>query len=650
MTRRLSPLLCLLVAFGALVVHVSGVMRLNDGALPPPLDDAYIHLGFARSFAELRPMEYVLGEGAVTGNTSLLWPLLLVPAFWLALPAEGLWWWGLGLATLCLGGTLHYLQTLWGRVTTPALALGFSLLYALNPYVLWSTFSGMETPLLTLAVVAALACSTHRGGPEARLWAGVLALTRPEGALLVGLLWLYGIWEDRSARLAVRTLPPVLLGGIQPAINLAITGAMTPASLLAKANPRFTLVEDIAPGTYLVQTLLLDVYNGLLSGPFSMFLLPCAALGLVQGAPDRARQLLAMGVFPVVVAWTVPLGWHHYRYLHPGLALLLPTAGWGLWQGVERLAPGQGRWVLGGMVALAALDATGAARLSGGSGSDIRQQHFEMARWIDAETAPADRIAVNDCGVLGVASNRRIVDLEGIVTARALPAALAGRGSQLSFLQQERPAWFVGYASWYPGLEAAGVLQRKHLAHLYQRTSAGGDEMGAYQIAYEALDAGRAPPLGDGTVSSYLEITHLDSEARHGHQLSDDGAAAARRQEIGAGLRADGLLMVHGMRRIEDWQRFVMVRDPQRSQDRLIARFGASREPALLEVSVNGGPAARLLVPEVPRDRWIELAVPLPGLGAVELLDVAVEVVSSGKGETGGYAVAGWWWVQEDEP
>ena len=86
-----------------LVVGVAPFLYLGwriTGRLEAPLDDTYTFLQYARSLAQGRGYEYSPGSGYTTGCTSMLYPLLLVPGFWLGLDGRGMLGWVLGLGTV----------------------------------------------------------------------------------------------------------------------------------------------------------------------------------------------------------------------------------------------------------------------------------------------------------------------------------------------------------------------------------------------------------------------------------------------------------------------------------------------------------------------------------------------------------------------
>lgn len=87
--KRLLPALPIAVPTALLAwLAVRNVLEKTGGTPAAPLDDAYIHFQFARSFAEGSPLVYSPGSGPVAGATSLLWPSLLAVGYALGLHGQ----------------------------------------------------------------------------------------------------------------------------------------------------------------------------------------------------------------------------------------------------------------------------------------------------------------------------------------------------------------------------------------------------------------------------------------------------------------------------------------------------------------------------------------------------------------------------------
>jgi hypothetical protein len=68
---------------------IGAVLAQSGGQAALPLDDAYIHFQYARSFAELHPFQYTRGAVPAPGTTSLIWPLILAPFYAVGIRGTG---------------------------------------------------------------------------------------------------------------------------------------------------------------------------------------------------------------------------------------------------------------------------------------------------------------------------------------------------------------------------------------------------------------------------------------------------------------------------------------------------------------------------------------------------------------------------------
>src|SRR5580700_1436265 len=89
--RRWLPAAIALLAAAGAAFWVPGLPRTLPH-LPVPLDDVYIHFGFARAAALGHPFEWIPGNGYSSGGTSLTYPLALAPGYLLGLRGERLAW------------------------------------------------------------------------------------------------------------------------------------------------------------------------------------------------------------------------------------------------------------------------------------------------------------------------------------------------------------------------------------------------------------------------------------------------------------------------------------------------------------------------------------------------------------------------------
>ena len=480
-----------LVALGAAVAagYHAAERTLLGGGWGLPLDDAWIHLAFARRLAAGGGLALVPGE-PIAGSTAPLWTALLAPLALLPGPAAA-WAKAFGAALyLLLAPAAHRFAR--ALCLGPGAALFAAILTALTSWLAWSALAGMEVPLFTLLTVAGMALHAEERADPARppLALGVLglaALARPEGALLLALAVADSLLVFRRGPTAVaglRLAPPpwrrVLLG-LVPALavaaaplawSLAATGGALPTTFGAKAG---------APGSLWPDPRALYAMLGILfhSQPWATLAAGAGALRLAVCLGGRRDR----GLLPALWLVALPLGYaalstpdrvlvgNFGRYMFPLLPPLVVLAVGGIEPAAVRLgrALGVGRLRLPLRAAFAALLlAAPAVSLVGGAGrfarsvADVEDGDVALAHWV-RENLPADALlAVQDIGALAYFTDNPLVDLSGIATPEIQDAVRGaagpddphGRRATERFLAGRRPDYLITYPSWYPEIAA----------------------------------------------------------------------------------------------------------------------------------------------------------------------------------------------------
>ncbi|GEM_PF-1368923 len=163
------------------------------------IDDAWISFRIARNWVRGDGLTFNPGEAPVEGMTNLLWTIL--SGGWIAVfPSQSpmVWARGVGLALLLTSAWITV--SLIGRIAIrmgarpwPSQAVAGAMIVA-SGSTIYHALSGLETSLWSALFVASLACGLR--GYEGRVWGvwacglllGALAMTRPEGVLVGGLL------------------------------------------------------------------------------------------------------------------------------------------------------------------------------------------------------------------------------------------------------------------------------------------------------------------------------------------------------------------------------------------------------------------------------------------------------------------------------
>jgi hypothetical protein len=124
------------------------------------------------------------------------------------------------------------------------------------------------------------------------------------------------------------------------------------------------------------------------------------------------------------------------------------------------------------------------ARLYAQDVSNINEMHVDIGRWV-VENTPQDAVlALNDIGAITYVSERRIVDLAGLVTPQVVPMLHApDRASRLvAFMAEQGVDYVIIFPNWFPDLaDRDDLLEPLHRVTLERRTITGGTTMVVYR-------------------------------------------------------------------------------------------------------------------------------------------------------------------------
>lgn len=459
-----------LITLAILLSYVWSSWQAGQGQLLMPLDDVYIHFQYARQMALGHPYQYNLSDPPTSGATSFIYPYLL--AFGYLIGFQGLW---LGLWAMLLGA-LALLASLWavyrlGLVLDAPnwLSLLMALGFALTGSIAWHFMSGMETGLMIALCLWTLLFVLEKRLNAFVLVASALALTRPEGGALAGIaaaimfLWL---WQDYAAkdknrgkrwRLLLLMLP-ILMLGVQPLVNLLITGTS-----VATGNQAKSILATVPQDWGLILSRILDNFGRmwleLLTGldgregrgwymPALIGLLGLGAIPmLLLKKGNRLIGLMLLGWFLVMTAAVSTLDtafWHFKRYQMPMLALLFPLCLWVI-SAIGRKFP---KPVYAYGVILLIFSAGLYIQFLYYYAVNVRyvyQQPYQMALWLRENTPEDARIAVHDVGLMRYMGERETLDMVGLTTPDAAAYWRNGPGSVAEFLLNEQPDYIASY-------------------------------------------------------------------------------------------------------------------------------------------------------------------------------------------------------------
>ena len=451
--KRYLPLAIGLVST-ALVMAWTVVMsvRASDGWFVYGLDDAYIHMTMARTFA-LHGVWGINPDRFVSASSSPLWVLILAAIDRVA---------GVHELTSFMLNVIFSALLLWlvfklavqarmNSVWTAGLLFSVGVLAPLSVLVM----NGMEhllQALLDLAFIAsAIAVLSGSGSHRSRtaMWLLSAAVTavRYEGAVLVGivslLLAVRGRWRDALVVGVVGAFPIVVLG----TISMAHGGYVLPSSVLLKTH-YYGSLSDLRGGA--------GVWKIVARVPRMLWLVPSLAV-LAAGS-----LLVLAGAFRAGERWTPRVMWN--AIFVAALLLHLQFAAVGFFRyeaylivlGLVAIAVTTVPIHTPGVVLVAAACALPiawrafeATATTPTAVANIYQQQYQMGLFV-RQCCAAETVAVNDIGAVSYLGGGRVLDLVGLADIETAKVRMADR-LDADFLDQRTRREGVRLAIVYEG-------------------------------------------------------------------------------------------------------------------------------------------------------------------------------------------------------
>lgn len=558
------------LSLGLSTVFLLVGLAYNQGNVIPPLDDAYIHLQYAKQNGLGHFFQYNTGDPISAGASSLLYSLLMGAAY--ALGAKGSLFlpFAMGFGALCFAWTAVAIYLIGKRLMSRTVGTWAGVLVAANGALVWGATSGMEVGLVAALVASSVLAFLHELR-SARfvltpIVAALLAISRPEGlifavCLCAAMVWTIlrggrGRWRGRLGYAALALLP--IAAGVGQLLFYRITTGTTSANGMQAKS----LLHDpiVYPLEILDQTLthfrdFVFVLGGLNNQDFVFpGALLLALLGTWYLLRDR-RELRPLGIALIAGLLLVLLAIstlknahaHHLRYIQPFLPLILILAV----VGVAAIASlfttrSSRRFVLHGLLAVAvfftAIELPAWGIRYGQQAAGIRDQPVSISNWMQGHLPPGSSVAVNDVGAAAYFTDHYIVDLIGLGTNGFAEPTVHGPGSlyeQLRTLPEERrPDYFSVFPNWsVHGLGEGGLFSEdpmmvfdiKSPEFSYQTPGAAFSCQAArfcnsvtlYEADWSLVGSGDLPAEGapPGEIKDHINVASLPDEEAHGYEV-----------------------------------------------------------------------------------------------------------------------------------
>ena len=426
-----------------------------------PLDDAWIHLTYARNLAQHGQWAFRLGEQSA-GSTSPLWTAILSIGFLLGL-GPYVWtflagWVVLTLLAVCAERIARTLVTSYtSRIPWAGLFFVFAW------HLTWSAVSGMETLLhgLIILTVMGMLITGSRRYLTLGVLTGLSVWVRPDGLTLLGPIIFVALLSEKTWYRRGEAIWKTMIGFgslVLPYVffNLALSGNAMPNTFYAKRAEygMFWLSKPFPER-------LSDYLAPILASPF-LVLVPGAVIWLVKRIRAQnwgaLASLLWVWGYIAIYFFSLP-AYQHGRYIIPALQVMYL---WGIIGLLEiALAPGVNRrlafvWQTLTVVLCLAFEFLGARQ----NANDVLWVENEMvatAKWVDQNIPPDARLAVHDIGALGYYVQNPVVDMAGLITPEVVPF-IRDEPRLAQYLDSNSVDYLITFPSFYPRLTSEREL------------------------------------------------------------------------------------------------------------------------------------------------------------------------------------------------
>lgn len=637
------PNIALIIPIAFLIGFLGGYRLLTPTL---PLDDAYIHLQYARAIAEGHSFSYIAGQPATSGGTSLIYPVLIAPILNTSMrPEAGMILVGMG---FWIASAFLILSLIGGEA-----GMLFTFLFILQGSLYFAFLSGMETGLFIFVTLLTLRGVVRRN-PIGAISAGALAaLVRPEGAVIGVGAALYMMCHTASRRYLISRLPlyalPVLAALVQPLINLVYTGSITASGMQAKSY-LYNVPRDWGLILHNIGDTAVRVWRELLSltapdyGTVLLCMLALIMIGVGAAESVRTRKptpALLIGVWFVgltlLISTLETAFWQFKRYQQPIIALCFPLVGWLM----LRLWETRRTWLRVGAVAgiLGLLVQVGLTLMPfmsyyDDNTAEIASSQLLMARYVREELPPDAIIGVHDIGVMAFIGERKTYDLVGLTTP---DAALPWRnGPGAVYEQMARSPYRPDYLAIYP--DARGLTYFQNTALFAQKLASFPSTKPRFNVA-SATDSGqdvyrvdwRVMQGGDGfyalqpfqnyvreavkrmALVDSVNVAYLHDEEAHQYQWWQvDSRPGFPTELYDQTYPAESCVpaptptcrVIDGGRLISGGESMVIRTRP--GQDLIWVIRVHPRNPITINLFVDDQPVGTRLIPALP-GRWIEI-------------------------------------------
>jgi len=405
-----------------------------------PLDDPWIHLQFARNLAEYGSFSYFKNELVTAGSTSPIYTIILAAGFFIT---KNEMWLSYVLGIIFFAASVFYFYKLSGDVFPKEnwLAIGASLIFIFDKWLNFISVTGMETTLYIFLLVACYYYYRKMNAVGFAVTLGLTFWTRPDALAFIAAFvidYLFRIYlKQRSPKgnpdvqlfekkelLKIAAILVVIVGAYF-AMNLFISGSLLPNTYGAKVkyySPEFRSRADF---------LKIEVWEYFTESAYLLIIIPFI-FGFIRLLNDtvklRYNKMLPALLFIVALIfiywYKLPYAHRFGRYMMPifPFYILLSVYGgreffkwFANYIGDKNLVNALNVILIAGTIVYFAVGYNKNKEVFQDQSRHIYIRQVETAKWLNKNTPEGSIIATHDVGAIAFYSNRKVVDVVGLI-------------------------------------------------------------------------------------------------------------------------------------------------------------------------------------------------------------------------------------------
>jgi len=422
-----------------------------------PLDDSWIHQTYARNLLQYGGWFYNLNEQSA-GSTAPLWTVLLIPGHLLK-NFYFLW-------TILISGIIYIFsaiifQKIFEIATSNSQKKPWvGILFLLEWHIVWLANSGMETILFILMILSVFYLLLKESTkPDWLLFIilGMIVFVRPDGITLIGpFLFIYfiNLWKLKftpSTRFYMGLLVILILFSSYAIFNYLLAGEILPNTFFAK-QAEYQMIYSAPLVSRFLNLLLIPITGvGIVLLPGFIYILINSIK--CKDVPKIAMLLWLFG-YILIYAVRLPVTYQHGRYIIPTIPVFLLLSIIGTFEIIKSIEIKNRIYSFGYRVLIALTTFVFLALGIKAYANDvaiIQTEMVETAQWVNENLNKDAILAAHDIGALGFFSNRKIIDLAGLISPEVIPF-LRDEIKLANYLNENNVNYVIAFPNWYDGL------------------------------------------------------------------------------------------------------------------------------------------------------------------------------------------------------